>query len=126
MAEPRNHRDTPEQYDETRDPKNPPNSVLNPQVRRTTTRSFLWPLIVLTVVAGLLWVFWLRQPPSVRSAEETGIRTTATGTSDERTPGGINTDPDHARTEDELKFRGVTGTSGEKDGARLHDSRVED
>jgi hypothetical protein len=126
MAEPRN-RNTPEQYDETRDPKNPPNSVLNPQVRRTTTRSFLWPLIVLTIVAGIMWVFWLGQPPRVRSAEETGILTTATGTAGARTQGGgVNTDPDHARTEDELKFRGVTGTSGEKEGPRLQDSRVDD
>ena len=125
MAEPRNH-DTPEQYEETRDPRNPPNSVLNPEVRRTTTRSFVWPLIVLTVVAGLLWVFWLRQPPSVRDADDTGDRAAVTGVADERTPGGTNTDPDHARTEDELQFRGVTGTSGEQHGPVLHDRRVQD
>ena len=100
MAETRNH-DTPEQYDETRDPRNPPNSVLNPEVRKTATRSFLWPLVVLTVVAGLLWVFWSGQPPRVRDADDTGDRAAVTN----------NPDPDHARTEDELTFRGVTGTS---------------
>lgn len=124
MAEPRNH-DTPEQYDETRNPRNPPNSVLNPTVRRATTRSFLWPLVVLTVVAGLLWVFWSGQPPRVRDTEETGDRAAATSGAHENTPGGHNPDPDHARTKDELEFRGVTGTSGEKEGARLIDPRVE-
>ncbi len=94
-------------------------------MRRTTTRSFVWPLVVLTVVAGLLWVFWLRQPPTVRDAGDTGDRAAVTGMAGERTPGGINPDPDYARTEDELKFRGVTGTSGDHHGPVLHDRRVE-
>ncbi len=125
MAEPGTHPDTPEQYDETRDPKNPPNSVLQPKVRRVTKLSFLLPLVVLAVVAGILWVFWLGQPPRVRSAEETGDGAAVTGTSGERKPGGINPDPHPDRTTDELKFRGVTGTAGEKDGRRLYDPRIE-
>ena len=118
MAEPRSDR-TPEQYEETTNPRNPPNSVLQPAVRRTTRWSFLLPLIVLTVVAGILWVFWSGQPPRVRDADDTGDRAAVTGMAGERTPGGINPDPDYDRTEDELKFRGVTGTSGENHGPRL-------
>jgi hypothetical protein len=95
-------------------------------VRKTATRSFLWPLVVLTVVAGLLWVFWSGQPPRVRDADDTGDRAAVTSTAGEETPGGSNPDPDHARTEDELKFRGVTGTSGEQHGPVLHDRRVQD
>ena len=106
MAEPRTQRDTPEQYSETRDPKNPPNSVLRPEVRKVTTRSFLWPLIVLAVVAGILWVFWLGQPPRVRSAEETGNGAASIGTSGERKPGGDNPDPKPDSTKEELEFRG--------------------
>jgi hypothetical protein len=119
MAEPRD-RNAAEQYSETRDPKNPPNSVVQPEVGRATRWGFLLPLVVLTVVAGLLWVFWLGQPPRVRSAEETGPGAAVAGTSGERTPGGNNPDPKYDRTEKELKFRGV-GTSGE--GPRLRTTR---
>jgi hypothetical protein len=120
MAEPHN---TAEQYEETTDPRNPPNSVLRPDVRRATTWSFLLMLIVSTVIAGLLWVFWLGQPGHVRDADDTGNGTNVTGTSGERTPGGINPDPSYNRTEDELKFRGVTGMAGEKNGARLQETQ---
>jgi hypothetical protein len=121
MAEPRTN--TPEQYEETRNPVNPPNILLQPDVRKATIRSFLLPLVVLTVIAGLLWIFWASQPPRVRNAEETGAPTTVTGTSGERTPGGINPDPDHDRTEDELKFRGTAGS--DKTGPHLRDTQID-
>src|SRR4051812_18096067 len=62
MAEPSNRNTTPERYEETHDPKNPPNSVLHPEVRRTARWSFLLPVIVLAIVAALLWVYWSGQP----------------------------------------------------------------
>jgi hypothetical protein len=106
MAEPRND-DTPERYNETRDPRNPPNSVLQPAARKATTRSFLWPLIVLTVVAGLLWIFWAGQPPRARDANDSGVPTTVTGTSGEDAgKGGTNPDPTPDSTKDEIEFRG--------------------
>jgi hypothetical protein len=53
MAEPFNDRQTPERYEETTDPNNPPNSVVNPNVRRTALRSYLGPLIVFFAVVGI-------------------------------------------------------------------------
>jgi len=105
MAEPRD-RNTAEQYSETRDPKNPPNSVLQPEVRRVATWSFLLPLIALAVVAGILWVFWLGQPPRRPDANRTGTPTEAIGTAGERTPGGVNPGPTPDSTKEELEFRG--------------------
>lgn len=107
MAEPRMHQDSPEQYSETRDPRNPPNSVLQPEVRKATTRSFLLPLVVLTLIAGLLWVFWLGRGPDTRNAEETGAPTSTVGTSGEEPGrGGFDTTPNHGDTKDEIEFRG--------------------
>ena len=80
--------------------------LLQPDVRRVTTWSFLLPLIALAVVAGILWVFWLGQPPRVPSAEESGVPTAVTGTSGEPKPGGINPDPKPDSTKEELEFRG--------------------
>lgn len=106
MDEPRIRRDTPEQYDETTDPRNPPNSVLSPNVRSATTWSVFLPLVVLTIVAGLLWVFWLGQPPHRRDAKDIGPGTSAVGTSGKKTPGGFNPDPKPDNTQDEIEFRG--------------------
>jgi hypothetical protein len=105
MAEPRD-RHTAEQYNETRDPKNPPNSVVQPEVGRATRWGFLLPLVVLTVVAGILWVFWLSRPPRRPDANRTGTPTEAIGTAGERTPGGVNPGPRPDSTKEELEFRG--------------------
>ena len=104
MAEPRD-RHTPE-YNETTDPRNPPNSVLQPEVRRFTTWSFVLPLVALAFVAGILWVFWLGQPPRPRDANRTGTPTEAVGTAGERKPGGANPNPKPDSTKEELEFRG--------------------
>jgi hypothetical protein len=108
MAEPSNRNTTPERYEETHDPKNPPNSVLHPEVRRTARWSFLLPVIVLAIVAALLWVYWSGQPGRPREAQRTNDQNTLVGTSGERTPGGKNTDPNFGSTQDEIKYRGAT------------------
>ncbi len=104
MAEPRTRRDTPEHYNETR-AKTPPDDVVRPEVGRLTRWTFVLPLVVLTVVFGLLWVFWLGQPPRPRDANQTGNPTEAIGTAGERTPGGENPDPKPGSTKEELEFR---------------------
>ena len=108
MAEARNRSDTPEQYEETRDPKNPPNAVVQPEVGLAARSLFILPLVVLALVAGVLWIFYHGQPAQRRTAEDTGIRTEAVGTAGRETPGGHDTTPTFGRTESELKFRGAT------------------
>jgi hypothetical protein len=107
MAEPRTHHDGPEHYDETRNPRNPPNSVLQPEVRRATTRSFLLPLVVLAVIAGILWVVFAGQSPRNRDARDNDVPTMqGTSGQDEPGKGGVNPDPKADDTKDEVEFRG--------------------
>jgi hypothetical protein len=116
MAEPSYGNSTPERYEDTNDAKNPPNSVLQPQVRRTARWSFLIPIIILAILAGGLWMYWKGQPAQPREAQRsqdvnTSVGTSGQGAEGERspgvsTPGGHNTLPSFGRTEDEIKFRG--------------------
>lgn len=107
MAEPRTHHDTPEQYEETQDPRNPPNSVLQPEVRRATTRTFLLPLVVLAIIAGILWMVFAGQAPRNRDARDPNAPAIQ-GTSGQEDPGkgGTNPDPTPGDTKDEVEFRG--------------------
>ncbi len=110
MAEARHHSNTPEQYEVTREPTNPPNDVVQPEVGRATRWAFLFPIVILAIIAGLLWVYYTGQPPQLRSAEDTGDRAGVVGTSGQETPGGIDPNPKFDRTESELKYRGATSS----------------
>lgn len=58
MVEPRDpHRE------ETEDPRNPPQAILNKDVRRGALASYLGPLVVLVVVLGLVLLYWVRREP---------------------------------------------------------------
>lgn len=117
MAEPLNDRHTPEHYEETTDPKNPPNSVLNASVRRTALRSYLGPLVVFFLVVGIGLIYWANRPPLVSGADDRGeIGTTGGDVSNDiigergnrdDTPGGIDPGPRPDSTADELRSRGV-------------------
>ena len=113
MAEPQDGRQTPERYEETLDPRNPPNSVANREVRRTALRVYLWPLVALFIVVGLALIYWANRGPVFNDPQEgvgtTGDRQDVVGErgNDDDTPGGINPDPRPDSTVDELKFRGV-------------------
>ena len=107
MAEPQHDRHTPEQYEETTDPKNPPNSVINPQVRRAALRSYLGPLVVFCLVAGIGLLYWANRAPLVLAPEDAQVGTTGNPNDDRHTPGGFNPDPRPDNTADELKYRGV-------------------
>jgi hypothetical protein len=116
MAEPFDDRQTPERYEETTDPKNPPNSVLNRGVRRTAIRSYLGPLVVFFLVVGIGLIYWANRPPLV-SGDQDGSQIGTSGTPDDRldaigergnrddTPGGFNPDPRPNDTRSEVEYR---------------------
>jgi hypothetical protein len=111
MAEPSNGNTTPEHYEETRDARNPPNSVLHPEVRRRARWSFLIPILILAIIAGLSWLYWHGQPAHDREAQRTEDQNTLVGTSGKETPGGHNALPSFGSTQDEIKFRGELGAT---------------
>jgi len=117
MPEPQNDRRTPEQYEETTDPKNPPNSVVNPQVRSAALRSYLGPLVVLVVIVGLALLYWANRGPVMPNPDNPYLVGT-TGDPDDRldvvgergnrdTPGGFDPAPRPDNTAEELKYRGT-------------------
>jgi hypothetical protein len=126
MAEPRNDRQTPEQYEETTDPKNPPNSVLNASVRRMALRSYLGPLVVFFLVLGIGLIYWANRPPLVSGADDRGqIGTTGAGDdvvgergNRDDTPGGVDPAPRPDSTADELRRRGVDQPANPSSGLR--------
>ena len=116
MAEPQNDRPTPQQYEETRDPRNPPNSVINESVRRTALGSYLGPLVVFFLVAGIALIYWANRGP-VAPGPEDREQIGTTGFPDDRddvvgergnrddTPGGTNPEPRHDSTAAEIEYR---------------------
>jgi len=122
MVEPPNDRHTPERYEETTDPKNPPNSVINPFVRRTALRSYLGPLVVFFLIAGMGLIYWANRPPLV-SGDQDGQQIGTSGESNDRidavgergnrddTPGGVDPGPRPDSTAEELRNRGVNQPS---------------
>ena len=113
------------QYDETVDPKNPPNSVLQPAARTAALTSYLGGIVVLFVVIGLALVYWtasgrrIAQDPGERA--DTEARDNAeVGTAGERdpnlaSPGGFSADPRPGDTSDELKFRGADDRDAQRE-----------
>jgi hypothetical protein len=110
-------RDGDRQYDETVDPKNPPNSVLQPAARTAALTSYLGGIIVLFVIVGMALVYWnvsgrrIAQDPGDRVADEARDHAEI-GTAGERdpnlsSPGGGSADPRAGDTSDELEFRGA-------------------
>ena len=91
-------------YADTRDPKNPPNSVLAPQARSAALRWFIGSLVVFFLLIGVALVFWsaANPRPSLREQREdvvgaSGYYSTEGGHDPVRRP---------RSTSDELKFRG--------------------
>jgi hypothetical protein len=114
-------------YDETRHPDNPPNSVLNKSARRSALFSSVGTLVALFVVVALALAYWsVRQP----SAPERPDRDRAVGTSGDTTPGGGDPEPHPSSTSEELKVRGGINTPAQGPMPNLHDrtpiTRVED
>jgi hypothetical protein len=91
------------EYEETVDPKNPPNSVLRPEVRGATISTFLGGIVVFFLVIGAALIYWktsgrnIDPDPGQRDRESEYIGTTG------------SPDPRPGNTSDELKFRGSEG-----------------
>jgi hypothetical protein len=94
---------TPERYEETRNPKNPPNSVLRPQVRSAALYWYVGSILVMAVLVGVALIFWMAAHPRPTSG---GSRAQPVGTSGYRLDGGHNPNPRPRNTRDELKYRG--------------------
>jgi hypothetical protein len=112
MADPKNEGHTPERYEETTDPRNPPYSVVNPNVRRNAFRSFVGPLLVFFIIAGFALIYWANRGPVVGTDQNqvgtTGDTIDAAGErSNDTTPGGIDPAPRPDSTRDELRYRGA-------------------
>jgi hypothetical protein len=110
MAERRNDWNDPQRRDETTDPRNPPNSVVEPELRKTPAFEvvgmwyYLGPLVLIAVVVGFALFFWRNDP-------EPDDLTPAVGTVGEgrdETPGGGDpaTRPGSVREESELRGAG--------------------
>lgn len=95
--------ETPPNYDETSEPQNPPNSIVNKGARRAFLTSYLGPLVVLFVIVGLGLIFWSNRGPSEpdRDATQVGV-----GTSGENGPGAFDPRPRASNTKEELESRG--------------------
>ena len=109
MAERWDDRPDAERRDETHDPRNPPNSVVNAHARRLAWNSYFVPLVVLFAVMGVGLLYWVSRGPDRVTHEPDREEV---GTVGERTP-GVSASPgggdpapalDSAR--DELKYRG--------------------
>jgi hypothetical protein len=91
----------PEPYRETVDPKNPPNSVLKPEVRRGIFWAYIGPIIIIVVVLGIALLYWSTRDTSDSTTEPT------VGTSGENPGlGGSNPNPTPDSAKDESEFRG--------------------
>jgi hypothetical protein len=100
-------------YEETGNPKNPPNSVLQPAARRATVATFVGGIVVFFLIVGVALVYW--NASNRRIDPDPGLRETdgqEIGTAGERTPGGGSADPSLDSPRDELEFRGGDDTTG--------------
>jgi len=94
-----------DRYAGTNDPKNPPNSVLEPHVRRAALWAFVGSLVVFFVLVGVVALFWTVAHPRPSLQEE---RERVVGRSgDYSTEGGHDPNLRPGSTRDELKFRGI-------------------
>ena len=101
MAEQRSD-DAPRRYEETTQPQNPPNSVLNKDARRAAVWSYFVPVVILFVVIGAALVYWSNQPAPSRSARADRTEIGTIG----RTDGGSQPEPPLGNPRDEIKYRG--------------------
>lgn len=94
-----------DRYKATRDPKNPPISVLGPNVRSATLWVFVGSLVGFFTLVGVVLLFWTVAHPRPSVQEE---RERVVGPSGYySTEGGHNPGGHPGSTRDELKFRGA-------------------
>jgi hypothetical protein len=108
-------------------PQNPPQSVANPDVRRTALRTYLLPIVGLFLVVGLVLLYWASRPPATERAANQPDREDAhvAGTAgernpDENSPGGSEPQRTPDSTADEIEHR--TGHAVTELGALLEEN----
>ena len=94
-----------DRYEDTNDPKNPPNSVTRPRVRRAALWAFVGSLVVFFVLVGVALLFWNASHPRPSAEEERERIVRSSGFYS--TEGGHNPDRRPRSTSDELKYRGA-------------------
>jgi hypothetical protein len=98
-------------------PENPPNSVVNPRVRRTALRVYLGPLVVFFAVIGIALLYWATRPERPDASVDRGETDIprAEGTAGNTTPGGHEPQraPDSTRAEIEHRGGAVVTELGE-------------
>lgn len=110
-----NRRQTPQRYEETEDHRNPPNSVINRDVRRGALRTYLLPIVALVIIAALALIYWAnRSPVAQDNPAEVGTTGRQQDVVGERgnapsTPGGFDPAPRPGSTRDEMERRGASG-----------------
>ena len=92
-------------YDDTKNPKNPPQSVLRPQARSAALLGLIGSVVVFFALIGLALIFWtVAHPrPAAREGMDRGQGTSGYYW----TEGGHDPDRPPRSTRDELKFRGA-------------------
>ena len=89
--------------EEPNDPKNPPQVLLRPDVRRAALMSYLGPVIALFVIMGLALIYWANRGPA--EPDPNARVDDAIGTVGRRSPGS-DPAPVFGQTRDEVKYRG--------------------
>jgi hypothetical protein len=89
-------------------PQNPPNSVVNRDVRKTALRTFLTPLIVFFAIVGVVLIYWAtREPRGVDVSDIPHAEGTTGHTAPQAaTPGGHEPNPNPSSTREDLEMRG--------------------
>lgn len=92
-------------YDDTNNPKNPPQAVLHPQLRSSALLGLLASVVVFFALIGLALIFWtVSHPrPSAREGMARGVGTSGYYW----TEGGRDPARPPRSTRDELTFRGA-------------------
>jgi hypothetical protein len=98
---PDEHGATPEQYEETVAPSNPPRATVGPATVVAGMWYYLAPIVLIAAVILMALFYWGDREDSRDEAVEP-----TTGISDETTPGGGNPAPEPNSTKDESEFRG--------------------
>lgn len=108
-------------------PQNPPNSVVNREVRSTALRTYLLPLVALFAVIGLTLLYWSSRPPATERAanlpdrEDANVAGTAgERNADENSPGGHEPQRTPDSTREEVEHR--AGQTVTELGALLEES----
>ena len=91
---------TPEQYEETVTPENPPIATAGPASVVAGMWYYLAPAALVVVILLFALFYWGDRDEPADDVEPT------TGISDEQTPGGNNPDPQPNKTKDESEYRG--------------------